>query len=552
VRHRSWTTAIAGLLLLGAVLLAPALAPAERIAGTAGGDRLLGSTAADRLLGLSGRDRLLGGGGRDALRGGPGNDRLFGGAGNDVLVGGPGADRLTGDEGADTLQGGRGADHIFGGPGADVVNGGIGSDRINLGSGDDRVSARDRRTDTIRCGPGRDRVTVDRFDVVTRDCELVFRSTGNLGGLEPFVPGPPISPGPGLGVRTIATGFDDPLLVAGRPGDNRLFVVEQGGRIRTVSAAGLDPTPWLDISGLVSAGGERGLLGLAFHPQHATNGRFYVDYTDKQGTTQVVEYRSTPGGAVIAGSARTVLTVAQPYANHNGGHLAFAPDGRLYVALGDGGGSGDPQDNGQSLAGLLGSILRIDVNGRSPGLGYAIPPDNPFVGRADARGEIWSFGLRNPWRFSFDRANGDLWIGDVGQGSREEVDHVTLAGSRGANFGWNRFEGYSPYDSRPLSEGTHTPPVVEYGHGGGGCSVTGGYVYRGPTVLDLRGRYVYGDYCSGRIVTLLADGAPGGPVDITAALGGAKRMLRSFGEDTRGELYLASGDAVLRVTPAPG
>ncbi len=360
------------------------------------------------------------------------------------------------------------------------------------------------------------------------------------------------SAGGGVRLSQVLSGLEGALLVTGRPGDSRLFVVEQRGLVRTITAGGVEPEPFLDLQDLTEASGERGLLGLAFHPEHEANGLLYVNYTDFDGTTRVVEFQAPSAqGPADPASAREVLAVEQPFANHNGGHVAFGPDGMLYVGLGDGGSGGDPEDNGQRLDTLLGSILRIDVG--TPGAGgmpYAVPPDNPFVAQAGARPEIWAYGLRNPWRFSFDQLTGHLWIGDVGQDEIEEVDRIPATGEgAGANFGWNRFEGNAPFDpeGRAVTGGTATPPVAQYGRESG-CSVTGGYVYRGEAVPDLDGRYVYGDFCTGRLWTLNADGDPGQPQEITEAIGGPLTNLRSFGVDNGGDLYAVTGDAIVRFT----
>ncbi|MDH3225586.1 MAG: PQQ-dependent sugar dehydrogenase [Thermoleophilia bacterium] len=352
----------------------------------------------------------------------------------------------------------------------------------------------------------------------------------------------------------VVSGLRGALLVTGRPGDSRLFVVEQRGLIHTIAADELESEPFLDLRGATEAGGERGLLGLAFHPEHETNGLLYVSYTDVDGTTRVVEFHAdTADGPADPDSARELLAVEQPFANHNGGHVAFGPDGMLYIGLGDGGGGGDPEDHGQRLDTLLGSILRIDVDSRGPGgLPYAVPRDNPFVDQPDARPEIWAFGLRNPWRFSFDAPTGHLWIGDVGQDQIEEIDRIlaTTAGA-GTNFGWNRFEGNSAFDpqGRDVTGGAATPPVSQYSHDDG-CSVTGGHVYRGVAVPDLDGRYVFGDFCTGRIWTLNADGDPGRPQEITDAIGGPLANLTSFGVDNDGNLYAVTGDSIVRFTGA--
>jgi glucose/arabinose dehydrogenase len=374
----------------------------------------------------------------------------------------------------------------------------------------------------------------------------------DVGSPGETVPATVVEPGTGLALEPVAEGFDGALLATARPGDARLLVVEQGGLIKTVSGSAIDPEPFLDLRDLTSPGGERGLLGLAFHPDHADNGLLYVNYTDGDGTTVVAEYRA-PRGASRAdpASGRTLLTVDQPFSNHNGGHLAFGPDGMLYVGLGDGGSAGDPQDHGQRLDSLLGAMLRVDVDGRDPGRPYAVPPDNPFADGADgARPEIWAFGLRNPWRFAFDPRTGVLWIGDVGQNSVEEIDRVAPgAAGAGSNFGWNRFEGDVPFAAGAAPRPPLVAPVARYGHDQG-CSVTGGEVFRGGGVPALNGRYLYGDFCSGRVWTLAADGDPGEPVEITGALGGPVGNLTSFGRDGDGAIYLVTPGAVLRVVAA--
>jgi glucose/arabinose dehydrogenase len=337
---------------------------------------------------------------------------------------------------------------------------------------------------------------------------------------------------------------DAPVYLAQPPGDQRLFVVEQGGTIRILQNGRLLARPFLDLRGKLTSGGERGLLSVAFHPQYARNGRLFVDYTDEQGDTRIVEYHARQGAATVSGGQRLLLHIPQPYANHNGGQLEFGPDGDLYIGMGDGGSGGDPQRRGQNLGELLGKLLRIDVDHRSPGLPYAIPEDNPFVGRSGARGEVYSYGLRNPWRFSFDRSTGALLIGDVGQNEYEEVDAVARGAGRGANFGWNHYEARHVFaGGGPVtSAGRLVTPIAEYPHSQG-CSVTGGYLYRGSSIPALRGRYLYADYCTGRLwsVRVAASGAGSGLVDWTSAMRAAGAgQPSSFGEDARGELYLTS------------
>jgi glucose/arabinose dehydrogenase len=351
---------------------------------------------------------------------------------------------------------------------------------------------------------------------------------------------------PELRVVRVASGLDGALLVTAPPGDaGRLFVVLQGGQIRIIEGGRVLGTPFLDVSDRISTGGfEQGLLGLAFHPRYASNGRFFVNYTDAAGDTQVVEYRvSSRRNRADPASARTILSIEQPFANHNGGHLAFGRDGMLYIGMGDGGGAGDPMGNGQDLGTLLGKILRIDVDRQAGGRNYAIPKGNPFVGRRGARAEIWAYGLRNPWRFSFDRARGDLWIGDVGQNAREEID-FRRAGRGGANFGWSAFEGTLPYRGGSPQNGPVVRPVAQYGRNVGN-SVTGGYVYRGSAIPALRGRYVYGDWATGALFTMRAAPRIGKPQRVTG-LNVSLQGLTSFGEGARGELYAIAGGTVYR------
>jgi glucose/arabinose dehydrogenase len=279
-------------------------------------------------------------------------------------------------------------------------------------------------------------------------------------------------------LERVVSGLSFPLDFAAPPGDaSRWFIAEKGGRIRVVRDGSLVATPFLDLSSQVSGGSEQGLLGIAFHPRYPADPRVFVDYTDLAGDTHVASYRvSTDADRADPASAIDVLFVDQPFANHNGGGLAFAADGFLYVAFGDGGSEGDPQGNGQSLATLLGKILRLDVDSALP---YAIPAGNPFASRPGARAEIWSFGLRNPFRFSFDREAGDLYIGDVGQDRREEIDFAPASSGGGENYGWNRTEGTLCFGASECDRSGITFPITEYGHDGGACSVTGGYVYRG-------------------------------------------------------------------------
>ncbi len=349
----------------------------------------------------------------------------------------------------------------------------------------------------------------------------------------------------GVRLAAVRSGLGDALFVTAAPGQaNRLYVVQQSGRVRVLERGRLLPGVFLDISGRISAGGERGLLGLAFHPDYARNGRFFVNYTDRAGNTRVAEMRRGANGRARPG-VRVLMTITQPYSNHNGGHLAFGPDGMLYIGTGDGGSGGDPEGYGQRLDTLLGKILRIDVDTRSGGRGYGIPAGNPFAD-GGGRAEIWAYGLRNPWRFSFDRTRGDLWIGDVGQNEIEEIDFLAAGAPGGTNFGWNAFEGRAPFPGGDAVNGTApTPPVAQYTHSAG-CSVTGGYVYRGTRAGALRGRYVYADFCSGRVWSMRAGPNPGSPREETGRLGVSLSNVTSFGEGAGGELYVIASGTLYR------
>jgi glucose/arabinose dehydrogenase len=347
-----------------------------------------------------------------------------------------------------------------------------------------------------------------------------------------------------------AGGFTNPVLVT-NAGDSsgRLFVVEQGGRIRIIKNGSVLATPFLDIHNGISTGGEQGLLGLAFHPNYKTNHKLYVNFTNRNGDTAISEYRVTTNpDRVSTATGRRIITIDQPYSNHNGGNLAFGPDGYLYIGMGDGGSAGDPGNRAQNVNSLLGKILRINVNGTSGSRQYRIPSSNPYVGRT-GRDEIWARGLRNPWRWSFDRATGNLWIGDVGQARYEEIDRSTK-GTRGAgwgvNYGWHVMEGQRCYiPSSGCSTSGKTLPLLEYTHDYG-CSVTGGFVYRGNAYPMLRGGYFFADYCSGRIWTVSAGARS--PATRTFLLH-ANMNISSFGESQSGELYLVdhAGGGVYRV-----
>jgi glucose/arabinose dehydrogenase len=354
-----------------------------------------------------------------------------------------------------------------------------------------------------------------------------------------------------LDLEVVTGGLESPLAVVhADDGSGRLFVVEQTGRLRIVRDDRLEDAPYLDLRDRVLSGGERGLLGLAFHPDFPDDPRLFVNYTDRNGNTVVSSFAAGEDGTPAdPTSEMIVLQVEQPYANHNGGALAFGPDGYLYIATGDGGAGGDPHDHGQRIDTLLGKILRIDVDRTDGDRAYGIPEDNPLVDDPDAQPEIFLSGLRNPWRMSFDRQTGDLWIGDVGQGTWEEVN-VARAGQGGLNFGWSRMEGVECFQDAGCEDPAYTLPVAEYGHDLG-CSVTGGVVYRGARVPGLTGGYVFADYCSGNVWVL----DPGVDGRSTARLVLASgRSISALGEDEAGEAYVTDLNAgeLLRIAPAGG
>ncbi|HEY7097914.1 MAG TPA: PQQ-dependent sugar dehydrogenase [Terriglobales bacterium] len=364
------------------------------------------------------------------------------------------------------------------------------------------------------------------------------------GGSSP-APGPGPGPGPAqFDLVTVATGFTEPLdIQQPNDGSGRLFVVEQVGLIQIIQSDGTRAaSPFLDITGLpgFSSGGETGLLGMVFHPQYAQNGRVFINYTRDigAGLQSVISEFTVSGGDpnfVDPASENILFTLNQPFSNHNGGGLAFGADGFLYIAFGDGGDAGDPLCNGQNINSLLGKILRIDVDSAPDfGLNYHIPSNNPLVGQG--RGEIWLYGLRNPFRFSFDSANGNLWIGDVGQDAYEEVDLLTPQ-QGGANMGWNLREGTHPYSSPCAQTGsTLTDPIFDYDHSQGDETVIGGYVYHGSAAPGLAGAYVFGDFISGRVWTLTGSGSSW---TRTFLFDTASNDLSSFGQDQAGELYVA-------------
>lgn len=385
-------------------------------------------------------------------------------------------------------------------------------------------------------------------------CSGFDPGAGNL----PTLPGQPV----GVALEPFLAGLDDPLfLTHAGDGSGRLFIVEQGGIIRVWDDI-LVQQPFLDIASgsanaRVQAGGERGLLGLAFHPDYADNGRFFVYYTALGGDLTLAEYRNPDPADDEADptTERILLSIEHSQAsNHNGGMIAFAPDGSLYVGTGDGGFSGDPDNNAQNKQSLLGKLLRLDVDNAVGTIPYLVPPDNPFSG-SNGRAEVWAYGLRNPWRFSFDRGapdgehQGDLWIGDVGQNAREEIDHEPAGGPGGRNYGWSRYEGSLLHDASRSAAGA-VDPVAEYDHDWGGGhhqAVTGGYVYRGMAYPGLQGLYLFADYASGFVWSLRPDG-DGWTL--------AKELdtdlyISSFGEDEAGELYVVDlGGEIHRVVAA--
>jgi len=375
-------------------------------------------------------------------------------------------------------------------------------------------------------------------------------SDGSSDG--PTGPGNGEPPSVGLAVEVVAQGLEEPVFLTAPEGDPRLFVVELPGRIRVIEDGTLLPTPFLDITDEVrSAGGEQGLFSVAFHPDYDTNGFFYVNYTaeDTGGGTRVERYTvSADPGAADALSAKTILSVAQPFTNHNGGLVTFGPDGMLWVGMGDGGSGGDPQGNGQDPTTLLGALLRLDVDGGDP---YAAPPGNPYVGDPGGADEVWAIGLRNPWRFAFDPAEELLYVADVGQSDLEEVS-VVSASQPGLNFGWNVMEGDRCFEP---AEGCDTDglvlPAVTYPNAEEGCSITGGYVYRGSAIPDLRGHYFYSDFCAGFLRSFRFTGS--GPTEEEEWDVGDLGNVLSFGRDSEGELYVLSGNGVVgRIVEAEG
>jgi glucose/arabinose dehydrogenase len=337
-----------------------------------------------------------------------------------------------------------------------------------------------------------------------------------------------------LRLTAVASGLQSPVAIAWRQNDSKMYVAEQGGDVVAVANGAIAPAKVLTVA--VSHANEQGLLGLAFSPDGT---KLYVDYTDPVGDTRVVEY-TMRGDVADAASARQILFQKQPFSNHNGGQVLIGPDGMLYITLGDGGSEGDPSGNGQKLSTLLAKILRIDPQATATAP-YSVPADNPFVDRAGARTETWMYGLRNPWRFSFDRATNDVWIGDVGQNLFEEIDYAP-AGSKGINWGWSAREGLHAYDGGNNSAPGARDPIVEVPHSNGSCAIVGGYVYRGRAIPSMRGVYIYGDNCRPQLAGIVQQD---GRAVQHADLGPQVSALTTFGEDSSGELYAVSRDGMV-------
>ncbi|MFN0073829.1 MAG: PQQ-dependent sugar dehydrogenase [Chloroflexota bacterium] len=361
-------------------------------------------------------------------------------------------------------------------------------------------------------------------------------ATGTLAGIS-------------VSLAPFARGLRQPVFMThAGDGSGRVFVVERAGMIRVIQSGQILTTPFLNVRDLITtSGSEQGLLGLAFHPGYAQNGQFFIYYTANDGANTVARYYvSADPNMADPGSASLLMAIPDSRSNHNGGMLAFGPDGYLYFGTGDGGGAGDPDRNGQNSQALLGKLHRIDVNGADPGLPYAIPPSNPFAARGGSGGQVWAYGLRNPWRFSFDRFTGEMYIADVGQGDYEEI-HLQPAGSSGGeNYGWNIMEGAHcyPMNARCSQDGL-VAPIAEYSHADGDCSVTGGYVYRGTQSPSLQGAYLFGDFCSGRVWMIRRDASGSWTAEL---LIDTDHQISSFGEDEAGEVYLlALSGSIFRV-----
>jgi glucose/arabinose dehydrogenase len=341
-----------------------------------------------------------------------------------------------------------------------------------------------------------------------------------------------------VAVQSFATGFSSAVAIVQPPNNTRLFVVQKGGLIRILHSNGtVNATPFLTVTGL-SSGSEQGLLGLAFHPNYATNGLFFINYTNSAGNTIIAKYTVSANPDIANATGTTIMTINQPFSNHNGGTLAFGPDGYLYIGTGDGGSGGDPGNRAQNISDNLGKMLRIDVDSATP---YGIPPTNPYVGIA-GNDEIWAIGLRNPWKYSFNRLNGDLWIADVGQNVIEEIDKVSSPlPNTGLNFGWRCYEGTANYNTTGCPAFSSTvAPFTQYSHTSGRCSITGGYFYTGSMYPNFQGKYFFADYCTGEIGYVNSSGT------ITWALD-TPSVITSFGEDNSGELYVSSGSTIFKL-----
>jgi len=336
-----------------------------------------------------------------------------------------------------------------------------------------------------------------------------------------------------ISLTQFATGFSNPVEIT-HAGDSRLFVVQQGGLIKILNANGTtNATPFLNLSSIINTGGERGLLGLAFHPNYASNGYFFVNYTNTAGNTVIARYSVSANPNVANTTGTILMTIAQPFSNHNGGTIKFGADGYLYIGMGDGGSGGDPGNRSQNILDNLGKMLRIDVNSSAAPF-YTNPATNPYIGIA-GNDEIWAIGLRNPWKFSFNRLNGDLWIADVGQNAIEEVNKISSPlPNSGINFGWRCYEGNSNYNTTGCApSSTMTFPFVQYSRSGGACSVTGGYVYTGTLYPNFQNKYFFTDYCDDKIRMINSAGT----ITTTSAFSG--NNFATFGEDVSGELYVA-------------
>jgi glucose/arabinose dehydrogenase len=539
------------------------------IIGTDGPDVILGGAGDDLICGLSGADTIRGNAGSDRIDAGPGNDTANGGFGADEIRGGDGRDELSGDagddrirgqRGRDTIRGGKGDDNLSGGAqtdeiagksGNDVINGGRGMDTLEGGRGRDAIEG-GPGNDTIRGGPGPDNIDGGNGRDVCLSGQGATEDTRCLLGLE---------------LTLVAELGDRAGLVLAAPGDDdRLFVIEQYHGIRVIENGELKGRRFLNLEGQVATGNEQGVLGMAFHPNYAENGRFFVSYTGKDRDNKIVEYRvdSENPNRADADSDRLVIQVDQPHRWHNGGHITFGPDGYLYIGIGDGGPGDDPNRTGQDTSNLLAGISRIDVDTDDAGR-YGIPVGNPFVGQ-DGRDELWAYGLRNPWRFSFDNATERMYVGDVGQFNHEEIN-VAPTGEGGINYGWSITEGDTCFRTSACARAGLHEPLIDLPHFDGTCSVIGGSVYRGEAIPELAGHYMYSDFCTRALNTFVVSRGAATQrttwlsTPATAAFGimlvhepppggVPSGSVSSFGVDNAGELYMATiGGAVYKVEP---